>query len=161
MKRLTLAALLALTPLAAQAASPSALGAYGVWTAASAGSGRAKVCYAFTKVQASSLKIRGRGPVMLTVTERAGSADEVSLTAGYSYPAGSKITLLAGKTKLAFYSAGPLAYTQYGTQAVTAFKALDQVSVTATAPKGKKPVTDHFSLSGFSAAYKAIVKACS
>ncbi len=164
MKSLLASSLLALLPAAALAAGPSALGPnggkYGSWTAATYGNGDAKICYAFTTVQNAKPAIKSRGKVMLTVTNRKGSANEVSITSGYDYPKDAKVKLAVGPKSFDFYTQKNIAFTSSGTDAVTAFKSGDAATVTGPAPKGKITVTDQFSLSGFSAAYKAISDAC-
>ncbi len=163
MKYLPTAALLALLPTLALAAAPTPLGAnggkFGDWTAATYGTGAAKICYAFTTPQISKPNWKSRGKVMLTVTERQGSRDEVSLTAGYAYPKTASVKLTIGTTPFDFYTQGANAFTTQGPAVVAAFKAADSASSKGTGPKGK-PVEDTFSLTGFSAAYKAISAAC-
>ena len=163
MKYLSTAALLASLPALAFADAPTPLGAnggkFGDWMAATYGTGAAKICYAFTTPQISKPNWESRGKVMLTVTERHGSHDEVTLTAGYTYPKGASVTLSVGKAPFDFYTSGPNAFASSGTAVVAAFKNADSAATKGTGPKGK-PVEDQFSLSGFSAAYKAITAAC-
>ncbi len=164
MKSLLASSILALLPAAALAAGPSALGPnggkYGDWTAATYGSGDAKICYAFTTPQSAKPAIQSRGKVMLTVTNRKGSHDEVSVTSGYDYPKDAKVQLSVGPKNFDFYTQKNIAFTSAGADTVAAFKLGDAATVTGPAPKGKLTVTDQFSLSGFSAAYKAISDAC-
>ncbi|MBB5372533.1 invasion associated locus B family protein [Acidocella aromatica] len=163
MKYLPIAALLAVLPTLALADAPAPLGAnggkFGNWTAATYGTGAAKICYAFTTPQISKPNWKSRGKVMLTVTQRHGSRDEVSLTAGYAYPKTASVKLTVGTTPFDFYTSGANAFTSSGTAVVTAFKSADSAATKGTGPKGK-PVEDSFSLTGFSAAYKAISAAC-
>ena len=159
----------ALAPALAVAATPNSsgpvplganAGKFGDWTAASYGSGGSKACYAFTTAQSSVPKLGGRGSVMLTVTERAAAHDEVTLSAGYAYPAKAAVTLNAGGPDLSFYTKGGTAFTTAGAAAVKAF----QAGATATAKSSSAAggtVTDVFSLTGFSGAYAAIMAACS
>jgi invasion protein IalB len=164
MKSLLASCLLALVPAAALAAGPAALGPnggkYGDWTAATYGSGDAKVCYAFTTAQSSKPAIQSRGKVMLTVSDRKGSHDEVSVTAGYDYPKDAKVKLSVGTKDFDFYSQKNVAFTSAGKDAVAAFRTGSAATAASPGPKGKITVTDQFSLSGFSAAYKAISDAC-
>jgi hypothetical protein len=154
-----------LLPLAAlaQSAGPVALGTnngkFGDWTAASYGSGAAKACYAFTTAQASAPAIKGRGDVMLTVTERKNGKDEVTISAGYTYPAKATVSLDAGNGPISFYTKGGTAFTTAGTSAVTAFQQGSSAVAKSSAPGGVT-VTDNFSLAGFSDAYSAITAAC-
>jgi hypothetical protein len=158
------AAILFFMPLAAFAADgPVALGPnqgkFGDWTAAIYGTGAAKTCYAFTQATNSNPAIPGRGTVLLTVTERAAAHDEVTLAAGYTYPAHATPTLAIGNQKIRFYTQGQDAFTTAGSTAIAAFKTQATAESTAPSPHGHS-VADDFSLHGFSDAYHAITSAC-
>jgi invasion protein IalB len=155
---------LLLAPLAASAATgPVPLGpdggAFGDWTAAKYKTGAAKVCYAFTNAQSSKPSLAGRSNVLLTVTERKASHDEVTLTAGFTYPANAKVALDVKGLTVKFYTKGGNAFTTDGPNAVAAFEKTDTATVTSTGPTGAT-VVDIFSLKGFTNAFKAVVKAC-
>lgn len=164
MKTLIISSLLALAPVAALAAGPVALGPnggqYGQWTAATYGQGGDKVCYAFTMAQSSTPAMQGRGKVMLTVSERHDSRDEVSVTSGYDYPHDAKVKATVGATSFDFYTQRNIAFAADGRGAITAFKIGNSATVTSSGPHGHDMVTDQFSLAGFSAAYDAINHAC-
>lgn len=149
--------------LALAAGGPVALGdnggKFGDWTAATYGTGADKACYAFTAAQHSDPAIKKRGAVLLTVTERRGAHDEVTLGAGYTYPANAKVTLKIDDKSVDFYTQGDTAFTTDGAGTVAAFKNGSGAEAKSTGPHGR-PVTDDFSLSGFSGAYSAITKAC-
>ncbi len=159
MKLLYILMISAVPCFASAAAGPVALGVFGDWTAATYGSGAAKACYAFTKAAKSSPPMAKRGLVMLTVTQRRTAHDEVTLSAGYDYPAKPSVTLSAGGAPIAFYTQGGTAFTSSNTAAIAAFQGGSTAVATSSAPGGGV-VTDNFSLSGFSAAYAAIAKAC-
>ncbi|MDE2319014.1 MAG: hypothetical protein KGK02_04870 [Rhodospirillales bacterium] len=163
MKPFLASALLTLLPAAALAAGPAALGPnggkFGDWTAATYGSGDAKICYAFTAPQSSTPAITSRGKVMLTVTNRKGSPHEVSLTSGYNYPKDATVSIAVGSKSFDFFTQNNVAFTSSGVDAVAAFEAGATATATGPGPHGH-PVTDQFSLSGFSGAYKAITAAC-
>ena len=150
-------------PLSARADTPSPLGPnkgiFGDWTAASYGTGADKVCYAFTKPQSSKPTLAGRGLAMLTVTQRHASHDEISLTPGFTYPKKAVVSLTVGKSKIPFYVQDSVAFTDNVTEALAGFARESDATAIATGPKGKK-ISDKFSLSGFSSAYKEITKAC-
>jgi len=161
MKLLSVA--LVLAPGLAFAAGPAPLGPnngqFGDWTAATYTAGAEKICYAFTTAQKSDPALAGRGQVMLTVTERPGARDEVTISAGYTYPKDAQVSLAVGAGKFDFYTKDSTAYTTMGSQAAAAFKAGDVAIATGTGPHGK-PVTDSFSLKGVSGAEAAIIAAC-
>jgi hypothetical protein len=148
---------LAATTTAPATNAPKPLGVFKSWTAATYGSGSDQACYAFTT---SKLPKGSKAtPAMLTVTERAGFRDEISLSQGITYTKDAKVTLAVGSDKLAFFTKDNMAYAMKGAATTQAFLGGSSVVATATAPAGK-PVTDTFGLDGFSDAYKAIEKAC-
>ncbi|MDE8349421.1 MAG: hypothetical protein POG74_08060 [Acidocella sp.] len=158
MKHLMLALVL-LAPASALADNaPTSLGSFGDWTAATYGSGASKACYAFTTAQTSTPALAKRGAVMLTITQRKANRDEVTLAAGFDYPAKPVVTLTVGATAIDFYTAGQTGFTTSGAQAVAAFHSGDKAVAKTVGPSGY--VLDTFSLSGFSGAYGAITKAC-
>jgi hypothetical protein len=159
-----LSALFFLAPtLAFAAGGPTALGPnggkFGNWTAATYGSGADKACYAFTNATHSDPAIGKRGTVMLTVTERHGVHDEVTLSAGYTYPKDAKVTLSVNGQPTDFYTQGNTAFTSDGHGVVAAFRNGASAEAQGTGPHGHT-VTDDFSLAGFSDAYNAISTAC-
>jgi hypothetical protein len=148
-----------LVPTAALADSgPVALGTFGDWTGATYGTGAKKACYAFTIAQSSSPALPGRGAVMLVVTERKSGHDEVTLSAGYTYPAKATVTLDVDGNDISFYTDGQTAFTSSGGAAITAFQQGSSAKATSSAAGGN--VIDNFSLAGFSNAYTAITAAC-
>ncbi len=139
------------------AAGPKSIGKFDDWTAATHQEAGAPVCYAFTRVQSSAPALSGRGPVVLTVTERASGRDAVAIEAGFPYAANATVTVQVDQAGLDFYTAGRNAFARDGKAAVTAFGKGSRAIARSPAPK---EVTDTFSLRGFGEAYKAIVKAC-
>jgi hypothetical protein len=96
---------------------------------------------------------------MLTVTERPGARDEVTISAGFPFAKDAAASLAVGTQKFDFYTKDSTAYTTMGTQAAAAFKAGDVATATLPGPHAK-PVTDIFSLKGVSGAEAAIIAAC-
>ncbi len=166
-------------PLTAKAAPPTPLGPngghYGNWQAASYGSGAGQICYAFTKPQRSTPNWKSRGLVMLTVTERPGLRDVVSLTPGYDYPKAALVSLGLGQHRVELSVQDDVAFADDGAAVIAAFAKLDSATSISSAPasissapasvspgihRGKKLVLDEFSLTGFAAAYQAITSQC-
>jgi invasion protein IalB len=139
------------------AAGPKSIGKFEDWTAATHQESGQTVCYAFARAQSSSPTLPGRGPVVLTVTERASGRDAVAIEAGFAYPADAGVTLQVDQTGLEFYTSGRNAFARDGKAAVMAF---GKGSRAIARSPGPKEVTDTFSLKGFGQAYAAIVKAC-
>ena len=142
---------------AAQQQGPRRLGDFQDWIAAVHTEAGQKVCYAFTRAQRSDPAREG---VILTVTHRSSSRDQVALSAGYAYPRNASVTVAVGNRELAFYTGGNSAFARDGRAAVAAFRS--GATAVARGPRagGRGTATDSFSLSGFSAAYDAISQEC-
>ena len=158
-QRISLALLVALAApaLAFGATQPKPLGVFQKWTAATYGTGASEACYAFTTAPAA--KGSKAAPAMLTVTERAGDPDEISVSQGVNYAKDAKPTVKVGGQTLPFFTKGDTAYALHGNATTKAFLGGSNAIATSPTPDGKT-VTDTFSLTGFSDAYKAIQKAC-
>ncbi|MBE9606486.1 hypothetical protein IAI18_16605 [Acetobacteraceae bacterium H6797] len=141
------------------AAGPQRLGTFQSWTAATYQEGGQKVCYAFARASKSEGG-GNRQNVMLIVTHRHNSRDQIALRAGYTYPRNAEVNVTIGTRELDFYTSGTDAFARDGGQAVAAFKAGRDVEAKGPAATGRGQVTDTFSLAGFSAAYDAISKEC-
>ncbi|MBR0681238.1 hypothetical protein GXW74_12150 [Roseomonas eburnea] len=157
-----LAALVAVPALAqqrgaAQAPGPRKLGDFNDWTAAVHTESGQKVCYAFTRASRSDPAREG---VILTVTHRSASRDQVALSAGYAYPRNATVTVTVGNTQLAFYTSNNSAFARDGRAAVAAFRGGANAVARGPRAGGRGTATDTFSLSGFTAAYEAISQEC-
>ena len=133
------------------------MGKFDDWTAATHAESGQTVCYAFTRVQSSAPALPGRGPVVLTVTERPSGRDTVAIEAGFTYAPDATVTVQVDQTGLEFYTAGRNAFARDGKAAVAAFTKGSRAIARSPTPK---EVTDTFGLKGFSVAYAAITKAC-
>ncbi len=136
-------------------AAPTELGAFGKWVAATHGTGRDKLCYAFTRTDGQD-PISGSGPV-LSVTDRATGRNQVAISAGPLYPKGAGAMVMVGTASLDFYTSGHDAFARDGHATVTAF---ERGAAAVLHPPGKGAHPLNFSLAGFSAAHAAIRKAC-
>ena len=144
---------------AASAAGPKAIGKFDDWTAATHQEAGTTVCYAFTRAQSSSPALPGRGPVILTVTERPTGRDTVAMEVGFTFAPNATTTVQVDQTGLEFYTDKRNAFARDGKAAVTAFGKGSRAIARSPGPKDTT-VTDTFSLKGFAPAYAAIVKAC-
>jgi hypothetical protein len=147
-------------PAPGAANGPKELGKFDDWIAATHQESGQTTCYAFVRSSHSAPALPGRGPVILTVTQRQGSRDEVAITAGYTFPKGASVTLQVLATGLDFYTAGSDAFARDGKASVAAFQKGSEALSRAPGPKEGQVIADTFSLRGFSAAYAAINKAC-
>jgi hypothetical protein len=164
-----LAALLALATLTlpmAEARAQQRLGSFQSWTAATHTEGGHKVCYAFARASKSEgVPNRKAHNVLLVVTHRPQGRDQVALQAGYTYPrtpdgAADPVQVTAGGPALGFFTAGNSAFARNGGAAVAAFRNGREAVARGPGPNGRGQASDTFSLSGFTAAYEAISKAC-
>ncbi|OYV36122.1 MAG: hypothetical protein B7Z80_16475 [Rhodospirillales bacterium 20-64-7] len=140
-------------------AGPKEIGKFEDWTAATHQESGQTVCYAFTRAQTSVPSLSGRGPVVMTVTERPSGRDAVAMEAGFTYAPNATVTVQVDQTGLDFYTAQRNAFARDGKAAVAAFNKGSRAIARSPGPK-EATVTDTFSLRGFSAAYAAIMKAC-
>ena len=147
----------------AQATGPTSIGRFQNWEAATFTEQGRRVCYAFTRAATSSPAVQGRGEVVLMVTHRPGSRDQVAVRAGYTYPQNAEpagvVEAGGGNVNLAFFTAGDAAFARDREAAVAAFRRGRTLRLQGPGPRGGT-VSDTFSLLGFTAAYQAISDAC-
>jgi hypothetical protein len=143
---------------AATPAGPKSIGKYDDWTAATHQESGATVCYAFTRAQSSAPVVAGRGPVIVTITQRPTLRDSVAIEAGAPYAASAVATVQIDQTTIEFYTDKRNAFARDGKAVATAFAKGSKLVVKSPLQKGV--ATDTFSLKGFGKAYEAIVKAC-
>jgi len=141
------------------AGAPSYIGTFGQWIVATHAEGDAKTCYVFTRAEASTQKIAGRGDVVLSVTRRPKRHDVVAISAGFLLSGHEDAPLQAGATKMLFYIAGRSAFAHDNAAAIATFGHENSVTAKLAGPRGIG-ATDHFSLRGFTGAYAALAKAC-
>ena len=144
-------------PAPAKADGPKSIGTFQDWQAATHTEGGQTVCYALTRAKTAGA-VPGRGEVVLTVTHRPNLRDAVAISAGFAYAANAEVKVEAGQAALDFYTAQRSAFAREGAKTVAAFNRVQQATAKSPGPRG--PVSDIFSLKGFSQAYAAITKAC-
>jgi len=147
------------TKPAANANGPKQIGKFDDWTAATHQESGATVCYAFARVQNSTPALPGRGPVIITITQRPTLRDAVALEAGFAYAANAAVTMQVDQTSLDFYTDKRNAFARDGKAVAAAFGRGSKAVAKSPGPRNAA-VLDTFSLKGFSAAYAAINKAC-
>jgi len=145
---------------ASHGGAPVAIGSFGAWQAATYKEAGQTVCYAFTRAASSAPALRGRGDVVLTVTDRPGGLhDAVAISAGFTYPRNAQVPVQVGATRLSFYTAQRSAFARDGRAAAAAFAKAPQAVARSPGPRGKD-ILDTFNLQGFAPAYAAMDKAC-
>ncbi len=142
-------------------AGPKAIGKFDDWTAATHQEAGQTVCYAFTRAQDSAPGVarprRGgadRHPAARRARRR---RDQRRLRLCRQNAA---VTVQVDTTGLDFYTAQRTAFARDGKAAVAALREGAQALARSPGPRDGQMVVDTFSLSGFSAAYAAINKAC-
>jgi len=137
------------------------LGKFQAWEAHARTDNGTKVCYAASVPSKSEGKYTKRGDVFLLVSHR--PADKmtgfVSMEAGYTYSTKAKITARIGGASFPMFADGELAFAYEDSPLVEAMIRGQDMVVKGTSSRGTL-TTDTFSLSGFTAAYKAASKAC-
>lgn len=141
-----------------------ALGSFDDWEAYRETDGGKPVCYVGSQPKKATGKYKTRGETYILITHRPAekSIGVVSLKAGYTFQKASETDIIIGEaTFRLFTDAGhAFAYDQKTDKAiVNAMIRGARMVVKGTSSRGTK-TTDTYSLKGFSAAYKAIGKAC-
>lgn len=140
------------------------LGEFKDWFAYREDQGPGRTCYIASIPKKETGKYTSRGETFILVTHRPGESkrDIFELQAGYTYKKQSTVTLnIDGQiTKLVTNGASAWAETDQSDRALAAAMAKGtQLIVTGFSARGTK-TTDTYSLAGFSAAYRAIGRAC-
>ena len=139
--------------------APAAIGHFEDWRAATHVEGGRTVCFAYTRAATSMPVLRGRGDVVLMVTERPSSEDAVALSAGFTYPRDASVPLQLGQGRFDLYTAQRSAFARDGHAVVAALGRQTRAVAVSPNPRGGE-VTDTFSLKGFAAALGAARRAC-
>lgn len=137
--------------------SPKKLGDFNDWTAATYDQGGRTVCYAFSRAEKTSTDIGRNG--ILTVTELPTMRDSVAIEAGFAFAPKATGKLEVGDGNFDLYTAQHNAYARDSKAVVAAFSRGAKAIAHLPGPHDK-PVTESYSLIGFSAAHAAILKAC-
>jgi hypothetical protein len=140
-------------------AGPKQIGKFEDWIAATHQESGATVCYAFTRAQSSAPALPGRGPVIVTITQRPALRDVVAIDAGFAYADKAAVMVQVDAAALEFYTDKRNAFARDGKAVAAAFAKGAKAVAKSPGPKNVS-VVDTFSLKGFSDAYKAINKAC-
>ena len=158
--------LLGLTPVCAWA--EASLGDFQEWSAFTAKENGKLVCYIVAEPKTSRGKYKKRGQTFLLVTHRPKENSKrnrfnvVSLRAGYTYKKASAVEMLIGEATFKLFTTKEWAFAENAKldeRLVAAMKRGSTLTVKGISSRGTK-TTDTYSLKGFTAAYKAINKAC-
>lgn len=165
------AALLALcltaSPALAQGGAPGGgptrLGEFQSWTAATHQEAGQKVCYAFAAAsRAEGVPGREARGVLLVVTHRPGSRDQVAVRSGFPHGRGAEPRLSIGGAEHSLYTHGDTAFVNPGQAraVVAALRGGREAVMRGPGPNGRGTASETFPLAGFGAAYDAISREC-
>ncbi len=137
---------------------------FGDWSAFADGKGKAKTCNIASLPKKETGKYKSRGNTYILVTHRPAekSRDVFELRAGYVYRKDSEVTVnIDGQVYKLFTDRGTAwAHDQKADRSLARMMIRGKsMIVTGFSGRGTKTI-DTYSLSGFTAAYKAIGKAC-
>jgi hypothetical protein len=149
-------------PAAAQ--EVKVIGTYGKWVAHTYMENGQAVCFMSVKPEKSEGNYKARGEVSLMITNRPAERafDVVSLVAGYPYQPDSDVAVTIGGKRFNLFTNSERAWardTQTDKALVQLMVKSNAVTAKGTSSRGTV-TTDTFSLSGFTAAHKAITDTC-
>jgi hypothetical protein len=142
----------------------TSLGVFDDWEAYRETDGGKPVCYIGSQPKKATGKYKKRGDTYILITHRPAekSIGVISLKAGYTYQKTSETDVIIGEEAFKLFTdlGHAFAYDQKTDKAlVDAMIRGARMVVKGTSSRGTK-TTDTYSLKGFSAAFKAIGKAC-
>jgi invasion protein IalB len=150
--------------LSTAVAAETALGTYGDWEAYQRTEKGKRVCYIGSEPTTTRGKYKVRGRTFILVTHRPAekSRNVVSFRAGYTFKKGYDVSFVIAKTSHMLSGDGDWAFTPDQDADDALVKAMirgNAMTVKATSSRNTK-TTDTYSLKGFTAAYRAIGRAC-
>ncbi|MDG2206056.1 MAG: invasion associated locus B family protein [Alphaproteobacteria bacterium] len=153
-----------LAGLGAPASAGTSLSKHGDWEAFTDRESGKLVCYMGTVPTKSRGKYTKRGQTFLLITHRPAeqSKNVISLQAGYTFEKTSEVELAIGETSFKLFTDEQWAFaadTATDNELVKSMIGGAALIVRGLSSRGTE-TTDTYSLKGFTAAYKAIGKAC-
>ena len=146
------------------AGAQTVLGTHGDWTAFTDGSGNSKVCYMASQPRKEEGDYSRRGDTFVLVTHRPSenTRDTVEVRAGYAYKEDSDVRMVIDGRTYELFTSGESAWARDQQTDTTLAQAMirgNSMVIFGTSARGTA-TKDTYSLSGFTAAYQAISKAC-
>jgi len=153
-------------PVTPDAAAQEAkhLGSFDAWEAYTEPEGGKLVCYMGSEPTKAKGKYKKRGEAYVLITHRPAekSSNVVSIAAGYTFQKSSEVDLRVGDQAFKLFTDGGHAFAYDAKTDKALVEAMIRgavMVVNGTSSRGTL-TTDTYSLKGFTAAYKAIGKAC-
>ncbi len=161
---LRFASFMALTflALAGTANAQEFISTHGDWSVFTINSGGGKTCYIASAPVKNTGNFSKRGDPYAMITHRSADVDEVSVSSGYPYKDGSKVSVEIDGQKQEFFTKGELAWAYDAKQdgdVVNAMKRGSRMMVKGTSQLGTYSI-DTYSLSGSTAAYNKMKGLC-
>lgn len=158
----SLFAVFGLTPVLAQ--DVTVIGTHGDWTAYSYQEDSGIVCYMASEPTSAEGNYTRRGDIFALVTHRPAedSLDVVSIVAGYAYQENSDVSASIGSNTYEMFTHGERAWNRDEATDKAMVQSMirgSRLTVRGTSSRGTL-TTDTYSLSGFTAAHRAITQAC-
>ena len=144
--------------------SPQLIDVYSKWEAYTYSEDGQKVCYMGSQPTSAKGDYTKRGKIYVMVTHRPALKllNEVSFITGYTYKSGSEVDLRIDSKRFKLFTHDDSAWavnSEEDRKLVSAMKSGSSMVVVGYSSRDTK-TTDTYSLSGFTAAYNAISKAC-
>ena len=160
-----LAALLVVLPEWVLAQTPREIGTYRAWRAYVYDEAKgSKVCFMDSEPVDTEPKNVRRGQIYTLVTHRPGDKvrDEVSIFVGYPFKEGSTVKVTIGGKKFTLFTDADSAwnYDAHGDRNMVKAMIKGNVMIVEGRSKRGTRTRDRYSLTGFTAAHRAISKAC-
>ena len=158
------ALILIAAPLPVHAQDSASIGNFGDWETYRESEGGKAVCYMGSQPKKAKGKYKKRGDTYILVTHRPAekSLNVISIKAGYTYQSGSEVDVVIGETTFKMFTDAGHAFAYDSKTDGAIVKAMirgARMIIKGTSSRGTQ-TTDTYSLKGFTAAYKAINKAC-
>lgn len=163
MKHLNVGLICAIVALSVPVAAKQ-IGTFKDWSAHAEGKEKSRTCWIYSEPVKDEGDYKKRGRIYMLVTHRPGEKTEnqVQLTAGYTFKKGSSVQVAIGSKKFELFTNGDTAWarsTKDDEALVAAMRSGARMIVTGQSTRGTR-TKDTYSLSGITAAHKAIGKAC-
>jgi invasion protein IalB len=156
--------MMAMAVATSASAQPQTIGTFQDWSAYTDQSSGSRICYIGAKPKKAEGDYSKRGEIFTLVSHRPSEnvVGEVSIEIGYPFKKNSEATATVDGKPFKLFTRGEnaWAYDAAGDRAlVSAMKAGTTMEVKGVSSRGTN-TTDTYSLSGFTAAFNAISKAC-
>ncbi|MEE2997095.1 MAG: invasion associated locus B family protein [Pseudomonadota bacterium] len=140
------------------------IGTFKDWSAYAEGKGKSRTCWIYSEPIKNEGKYKKRGRIYSMVSHAQGGKviNQVQFTAGYTFKNGSTVRVMIGRQTFELFTDADTAWAQNPKDDVMMVRAMRsgaKMIVNGVSSRGTQ-TKDTYSLSGISAAHKAIGRAC-